>query len=135
MSEFAALPQHMAALERANETRFRRGALRKEIHALDCEAGRHAVAAILDLPPADLEVLASLPVVEMLTWVRRMAYTNAARFVTVVGASEWKTIGQLTPRQRELLAALLRAGHEGLRAAEETRSIEEWAAGRNRSAA
>ena len=92
-------PQRLRALERANEVRLARAELKRRI------AGGYISAArvILDCPWE----ASSWSICELLMSQRRWGRTRCRKFLTHNQISEIKVVGQLTERQRRLLAAQL----------------------------
>jgi hypothetical protein len=94
-------PQHMQALERANEVRLARAALKRAIAAGE----RDATEVLLESPwEAD-----SMTISELLSAQRRWGRTRSRKFLLALGVSENKRIGTLTSRQRRLLAGGLKS--------------------------
>ncbi len=90
-------PQHMQALQRANEVRLARAELKRKI-------GEGAVSVdevILSCPSE----AASMTIAELLTSQRRWGTTRCSKFLTDIGFVETKTVGSMTERQRSVLAA------------------------------
>lgn len=89
-------PQRLRALERANEVRLARAELKRRI------AGGNVSAAsvILDCPWE----ASSWTVGELLVSQRRWGRTRCRKFLFHNQISEMKPVGQLTERQRRLLA-------------------------------
>ena len=94
-------PQHMRALQRANEVRLARAELKRRV----TEGDTTAAAVILD-SPWEAE---SMAVAELLMSQHRWGHTRARRFLAGVPMTETKTIGSMTERQRQNLAAMLEA--------------------------
>ena len=94
-------PQHMRALERANQVRLARAELKRRI-----AGGEIGVAeVILDCPwEAD-----SMAVADLLMSQRRWGQTRCRKFLAQIPMSEQKTVGSMTERQRRTLAAMLTA--------------------------
>jgi hypothetical protein len=93
-------PQYMRALQRANEVRLARAELKRRIATGDSD-----VAEVLLECPWEA---ASMPVADLLTSQRRWGQTRCRKFLAQVPMPEKKTIGSLTDRQRQTLAAMLR---------------------------
>jgi hypothetical protein len=93
-------PQRMRALERANEIRLARAAIKRRI-----ALGEVSAADVILECPAAAE---SWPVGELLMSQRRWGTTRCRRFLTRNQIVETKPIGSLTERQRLLLAGSLR---------------------------
>lgn len=92
-------PQHMQALQRANEVRLARAALKRNIGQ-----GTLAVAEIIVTCPWEA---ASMTIAELLTSQRRWGTTRASKFLAGIGMPETKTVGSMTERQRNVLAAMV----------------------------
>lgn len=102
-------PQHMRALERANEVRLARAQLKR------CIASGEVGAAdvVLDCPPeAD-----SMKLCELLMSQRRWGRTRCRKVLQSIGLGENKTVGTLTQRQRITLAAIVAEKAAAARAA------------------
>jgi hypothetical protein len=95
-----ASPQHMRALQRANEVRLARAELKRRIALGDTDVA----AVIIDCPWE----AASMAVADLLMSQRRWGQTRCRKFLAQVPMAEKKTIGSMTDRQRQSLAALLR---------------------------
>jgi len=94
-------PQHMRALQRANEVRLARADLKRRV--MD---GEMTAAAVIVDCPWEAE---SMAVAELLMSQHRWGHTRARRFLAGVPMIETKTIGSMTDRQRRTLAAMLEA--------------------------
>src|ERR1700760_2731259 len=92
-------PQRMRALERANEIRLARAAIKRRIALGEVSAAE----VILECPDA----AASWPVGELLMSQRRWGTTRCRKFLSRNQIVETKAIGTLTERQRVLLASSL----------------------------
>jgi hypothetical protein len=92
-------PQHMQALQRANEVRLARAALKRRIGD-----GAITVDAVILTCPWEA---ASMTIAELLTSQRRWGSTRCSKFLAGIGMPETKTVGSMTERQRSLLAALI----------------------------
>jgi len=92
-------PQRLRALERANEIRLARAAIKRQI------AGGEVTAAeiILECPDA----VCSWPVGDLLMSQRRWGTTRCRKFLSRNHIVETKPIGSLTDRQRQILVAAL----------------------------
>jgi hypothetical protein len=95
----APAPQHMQALQRANEVRLARAALKRGV-----AEGRMTVATIILACPWEAS---SMPIGELLLSQRRWGATRCSRFLADLGITETKTVGSLTDRQRRMLAAMI----------------------------
>jgi hypothetical protein len=94
-------PQHMRALQRANEVRLARAELKRRV-----TDGETTAAAVILASPWEAE---SMAVAELLMSQHRWGHTRARRFLAGIPMTETKTIGSMTDRQRRNLAALLEA--------------------------
>lgn len=83
----------------ANEIRFKRSKLKKEI-----KAGHTRVADLLLDPPGYIE---SMTIHDLLEAQDRWGHTRVNRFLWAVNISGTKAIASLTQRQRELMARKL----------------------------
>jgi len=92
-------PQHMQALQRANEVRLARAELKRNIGL-----GTLSVAEVIRACPWEA---ASMTIAELLTSQRRWGATRANKFLSGIGMPETKTVGSMTERQRGLLAAMV----------------------------
>jgi hypothetical protein len=92
-------PQHMQALQRANEVRLARASLKRSV-------GRGAVTVGEVILTCPWEA-ASMTIAELLTSQRRWGTSRASKFLAGIGMPETKTVGSMTERQRGLLAALV----------------------------
>ena len=96
-----AAPQHLRALERANEVRLARAELKRRIAAGEVTAGE----VISDCPWE----AASMSLSELLMSQHRWGRARCRRLLVSLGLLENKQIGTLTDRQRASLAAVLGA--------------------------
>lgn len=95
-------PQWKDALARANRIRLRRAERKREI-----ARGELTVVQVLERP---LEEMESIPLIELLTSQRRWGKTRARKLLWACGGmAENKKLGSCTPRQRALLASLLKS--------------------------
>jgi hypothetical protein len=95
------VPQHMAALARANRVRLARAELKRSIARGDVDPAR-----VIEEASWETE---NMTLAELLTSQRRWGRTRAQKLLQTLGLSENKRIGTLTPRQRSLLCAALAA--------------------------
>jgi len=95
----APAPQHLRALERANRVRLVRAELKRQV-----AEGELTVAEVVLDAPWEAE---SMAVADLLTSQRRWGRTRVRRFLAQVPLTENKTIGSMTERQRQAVAALL----------------------------
>ena len=98
-------PQHMRALERANNVRLARAELKRAIARGDRNA-----AEVVSECPWETE---SMTIAELLTSQRRWGRTRARKFLMPLSLNENKQLGTLTPRQRRLLATELASRARG----------------------
>lgn len=103
-------PQHLRALDLANEFRLGRATIKRQIAASEI-----GVAEILD-PAADLpQCIQSMTLFELLCAQRRWGPVRARRVVLYpLQISETCRLGALTPRRRERVAAALAPAEEGM---------------------
>ncbi len=94
------LNQRLDALQRANEVRSKRAALKR-----DLKAGRQSIDRLLESPPEWLE---TAKVMDMLLAVPKYGRVRAGKILAQCRISASKTIGGLTPRQRAELVHALR---------------------------
>jgi hypothetical protein len=94
-------PQHMRALERANQVRLARAELKRRIAAGEIGAAE----VILDCPWE----AQSMAIADLLMSQRRWGQTRCRKFLSQIPMSEQKTVGSMTERQRRTLAAMLTA--------------------------
>ncbi len=91
--------QRLRALEQANAVRLARAELKRRI----ADGEVQAAEVILDCP----EVVLRWTVSELLVAQRRWGSTRCRKFLQRNGIGELKPIGELTDRQRRLLATQL----------------------------
>jgi hypothetical protein len=94
-------PQYMRALERANKVRLARAELKRRVATGEMEVAD----VILDCPWE----AQSMAVADLLMSQRRWGQTRCRKFLAQIPMSEKKTVGSMTDRQRQTLAAMLRA--------------------------
>jgi hypothetical protein len=94
------LTQRLDALNRANNVRTRRAALKK-----DLKAGRVSIHTLLLDPP---EYVETAKVMDMLLAVPKYGRVKVNKVLTQCRISPSKTIGGLSERQRDELVRLLR---------------------------
>jgi len=94
-------PQCMQALDRANEVRLARAALKRDIRA-----GRRDVVEVVLECPWQAE---SMSLLELLGSQRRWGRARSQKLLSSVGLKEMKRLGTLTQRQRGLLVRALYA--------------------------
>jgi hypothetical protein len=95
----APTPQHMQALEHANEIRLARAELKRRV-----KAGTASVPEVFRANPGEVE---TMTVSELLRSQKRWGRTRARKFLTPFSINENRTIGKLTDRQRNELAERL----------------------------
>ncbi len=96
-----AVPQHLRALQRANEVRLARAELKRAI----ADGEMDIAEVILDCPPE----AQSMAVADLLMSQRRWGQTRCRRFLAQIPMSEKKTLGSMTERQRRALVKMLAA--------------------------
>jgi hypothetical protein len=101
----ALAPQHMRALARANEVRLARAELKRKVAVEEV----HVADVILGCPWE----AHSMAVADLLMSQRRWGQTRCRRFLAQIPMSEKKTVGSMTDRQRQTLAAMLCASASG----------------------
>jgi hypothetical protein len=94
-------PQRLRALERANEIRLARAALKRNIGLGEVSAAE----VILECPDA----ACSWPIGDLLMSQRRWGSTRCRKFLSRNHIIETKPVGTLTDRQRRVLASSLQA--------------------------
>jgi len=94
------LVQRMEALQHANEIRSSRAALKRNL-----KAGRASIHDLLRNPPAYVE---TAKVFDMLLAVPKYGRVKANKILNNCRISPSKTIGGLSPRQRDELVSQLR---------------------------
>ena len=92
-------PQHMQALQRANEVRLARAELKRKIGE-----GRITVDEVILTCPWEA---ASMTIAELLTSQRRWGTARCSKFLAGIGMPETKKVGSMTERQRTVLRALI----------------------------
>jgi hypothetical protein len=107
------LAQRFTALERANEIRIGRAALKDDIRALSYEDARHRVADLILRPPT---FLLTMRVEELMLAMPRFGDVKVHKVMWAQQISPRKRIGGMTLRQREALSNVLR--------------VREWVKGR-----
>src|SRR3954465_10061896 len=91
--------QHLQALARANEVRLARAELKRQV-----ADGEISAAHVILESPWEAE---SMTVADLLTSQRRWGTTRRRNRRQAIPMSENKTVGSMTERQRQALAALL----------------------------
>jgi hypothetical protein len=92
-------PQHLRALDRANETRLARAKVKRQV-----AAGEKSAADVLRDPSW---CVATWQIVDLLMAQRRWGRARARRLLLSLGLPEQKQIGTMTERQRKALIAVL----------------------------
>jgi len=92
-------PQHLQALQRANEVRLARAELKRRV-----ADGELSAAEVVLSCPAEVEGMA---VCDLLMSQRRWGRTRCRKLLAAIPLAENKTIGSMTDRQRRALAGLL----------------------------
>lgn len=95
------LPQHMAALARANKVRLARAQLKREIGS-----GQRGILEVIRECPWEAD---SMSVSELLCSQRRWGRARSRKLINSLQLSESKRLETFTQRQRDLLAAALEA--------------------------
>jgi len=95
----APAPQHMQALQRANEVRLARADLKRKVGE-----GAITVGDVILTCPWEA---ASMTISELLVSQRRWGTTRASKFLAGIGMPETKTVGSMTERQRRALATMI----------------------------
>ncbi len=110
----SAVVQRTEALQRANEIRHRRSVERRELRALGVgQAIARLGELLLDCP----DWLSTVPVGAALCWLPHWGPSRATRLLAPTGVRGARLIGELTDRQRRLLARSL--GHREITAEEQ----------------
>jgi hypothetical protein len=92
-------PQHLSALDRANEVRLARAELKRKVARGDID-----VADVILERPWEAD---SMPIADLLMSQSRWGETRCGKILALVPVSERKTVGSLTGRQRDVLAEAL----------------------------
>ena len=100
----ARAPQHLQALERANQVRLARAELKRQVAAGQLDAAE----IVLECPPE----VEGMSVSDLLMSQRRWGRTRCRKFLATIPLAENKTIGSMTDRQRNELARRLSGDHE-----------------------
>jgi hypothetical protein len=95
-------PQHLQALERANEIRLARAAVKRRVATGDLPAAQ----VVLTCPPE----VEGMPVSDLLMSQHRWGRTRCRKLLAAVPLSETKRLGSMTERQKRALAELLSDG-------------------------
>ena len=94
-------PQHMRALAHANRVRLARAELKRRIYA-----GRVSAADVVLQGPWEVD---TMTLAELLRSQRRWGRTRVRKLLASLQLRETRRVGQLTDRERNLLAATLDA--------------------------
>jgi hypothetical protein len=95
----APAPQHMRALQRANEVRLARAGLKRRVAEGAVSAGEVVLTSPWEA--------ASMTIGELLVSQHRWGTTRCRKFLAEIGMPETKTVGSMTDRQRRALATLI----------------------------
>jgi hypothetical protein len=98
----APAPQHLLALERANQVRLARAELKRRV-----ADGEISVAEVVMTCPWEAD---SMAIADLLMAQHRWGRTRCRRFLAALPMSETKQIGTMTERQRHALAGMLGTG-------------------------
>src|SRR3954466_1455104 len=96
-ASIARAPQHLQALERANQVRLARAELKRRV-----AAGQVTTAEIVLACPPEAEGMA---VSDLLMSQRRWGRTRCRKFLATIPLTENKTIGSMTDLQRHACSA------------------------------
>lgn len=119
----SAQPQHMQALNLANEIRFERAAVRAWIKEPgDAIVSRHRLADLLTEAPLRT-CLRTLLLEDFLMWGFRLQATRRQGCYELADANAGRMLGALSDRQRNVIAGALRMPSVEL---EEARKMREW---------
>lgn len=101
------LPQHLQALERANELNDRRQRLKDRLAATgSVESSYKMIAEAIEDRYAFLD---GMRLIDLLRAGHRIDFVKARRHLRAIRADDEKRTGDLTDRQRDLLIERLRA--------------------------
>lgn len=95
-------PQHLEALDRANEVRLARAELKREI-----KSGARSVADLIHPANPLPDFAEAMSVDQLLKAQRRWGTTRARSFLRGLGIGEKRLLSQLTTRQRWVIARKL----------------------------
>jgi hypothetical protein len=101
--------QRMQALERANQVRTARAALKREV-----TSGQRDAAEVISQCPSEAQ---TMPIFELLAAQRRWGSARTRRFLSAYRVNERKGIGTLTERQVKMLVGALAPERNGYRRA------------------
>lgn len=123
-------PQHLQALQLANRARFERAELRAWVkEPAETVESRERLAAILDGPLPDC--LRTLMLEDFMRWGWKLIPARRRAVCRLAGCSDTRTLGQLTDRQRDVIARALRLSTFDL---EQARDLQEFEAIHGRAA-
>lgn len=94
-------PQHLRALQRANQIRLARAEIKRRVAVGEL--------SVVDVLLSGAEEIETMEIAELLTSQRRWGHTRARRFLAAIPMTESKTIGSMTERQLATLASMLAA--------------------------
>ena len=108
-------PSAHASARLANEIRLARAELRQHVRAIrNYEAGCAELATLIGTPPV---CMASLRIEIALRWVYRMQHTKVVDCLAAAQCSPYKKVGELSERQRKVIAFWLSESTNGRSAA------------------
>lgn len=93
-------PQHMEALDKANEKRLKRAAVKRDI-----KAGKLPPSEVVWEYPPELD---KMPVYDLIRSAHRWGATRTRNFLHDLRISERRTMAELSDRQRLVLREALR---------------------------
>jgi hypothetical protein len=106
-----AVPQHMQALAAANEIRMAIADFKRDTRLLGTRGAALRVADVLD---GDHDAPEQIRVQHLLSCIPRVGQGKVGTLMHTAGVGSWtKRLGDLTPRQRRVLALQLRLWVEG----------------------
>lgn len=121
----SAQPQHLEALDKGNRIRLERAALREWVREpADPTASRERLASIVDEPIP--ENLASLQLEKFLRWGWKMVPSRISGVYRLAECTGFKALGDLTDRQRVIVARALRASSADLETAKGEHEFARW---------
>lgn len=103
--------QRMVHLQRANELRLARAAVRRDLRGPG-QTCRMACVKAADYFLESPECLATMPAYDLLVTIRKFPRRSAQRALAYAQASEGRTVEELSERQRGRLAGWLRSYSE-----------------------
>jgi uncharacterized protein (DUF3084 family) len=93
------LPQHMQALQRANEVRLARAELKRRI-----VNGEVSASSVILRTPWEAQ---TMTIAELLVTQHRWGATRCRKFLAEIGMPETKTLRSFTERQRRAMATMV----------------------------